>query len=188
MPIYLETGPEKIALYERLQLGDAPPLIRFLDPFKYISGVGYSAATLVYLRQHRRRVEESYSTTERVNLRWLIWLSGAAAAVWLMTVLGSVYDFTLKPLRPRSDDLAALAVTVLVYAIGYMGLRRPEIFRFERLAPTEPEPVEKPEVRYARSGLGATEASTLKTSLLMLMTSERPYRDPDLTLPYWPSG
>jgi AraC-like DNA-binding protein len=74
----------------------------------------------------------------------------------------------------------------MVYAIGYMGLRQPEIFRFERSRTgpaTIAEPAEKPDVRYARSGLSGGEASELKTSLLTLMTAERPYRDPDLTLP-----
>ena len=31
----------------------------------------------------------------------------------------------------RGDDLISLAIAVLVYGIGYMGLRQPEIFRFD---------------------------------------------------------
>ena len=37
--------------------------------------------------------------------------------------------------------------------------------------------------RYQRSGLTDAEAAALKADLLALMARERPYRDPDLTLP-----
>lgn len=54
---YLMSGAEKIALYDRLIAGDVPARIALLDPFKYVSGLGYSVATVVYLRRHRRRAE-----------------------------------------------------------------------------------------------------------------------------------
>jgi len=89
----------------------------------------------------------------------------------------------------------SLAIAVLVYAIGYLGLRQPEVFRYEtaefRIPPrenTQPvlEPVATPEpdiARYERSGLGDREATQLKDSLLAIMDDETPWKDSDLTLP-----
>jgi AraC-like DNA-binding protein len=192
IPIYLSSGPEKIASYERFLAGDMPALLRMIDPFKYVSGLSYSIATIVHLRQHRRRIENSYSNMERVSLRWLLWLSWAAAAIWLLATSMKVAGVGSGP----RDALISLAMTVLIYSIGYIGLRQPEIFRYDGATDRPPGPssdtpppegtsetAERAEVRYERSGLSDIEAARLKASLLALMTRDHPYRDPDLTLP-----
>jgi AraC-like DNA-binding protein len=202
--IYLMSGPDKLALYDRLQAGDVPAVIRVFEPTKYVSGFAYSVATFAYLRRHRRRVENSYSNTERVNLLWLLWLSGAALGIWIVAVSGTAAGIVPDALRERNEDFVSLGIALLVYAIGYTGLRQPEIFRFDgeptppsratsppAPAPTEQssEPVQSPAVidatasRYERSGLSEAEAGALKAGLLTLMMKEHPYRDPDLTLP-----
>jgi AraC-like DNA-binding protein len=132
-PIYLRSGPEKIALFDRLTAGNPPTLLAVLDPFKYVSGLAYSAVTVVYLRGHRRRVEDSYSNTDRVNLQWLQSLAGAAAAIWLLAVLTQVAGLLPPPIERYRGNLVSLAVALLVYVIGYKGLRQPEVFRYDRL-------------------------------------------------------
>ena len=195
LPIYMMSGAEKMALFDRLQAGDVPTVLVVLEPFKYVSGLSYSVATVVHLRRHRQRVRNSYSNTERVNLRWLLSLAGAAAAIWVLATVTEAAG--LGSDRPSGVDLDALAVALLVYAIGYMGLRQPEIFRYDapppaaaaESAPTEPAPageVEQPSVRadqrQPRTGLGEGEAARLKAELLALMAREHPHRDPELTL------
>jgi AraC-like DNA-binding protein len=200
---YLMSGSDKIALYERLQAGDIPTSIRVFEPTKYVSGFAYSIATFGYLRRHRRRIEHSYSNTDRVNLLWLLWLSGAALTMWVVAASGLATGLVPEAVQKRSDDLVSLGIALLVYAIGYTGLRQPEIFRFDgeptptssassppAPAPTEQssEPAQRVEVidatasRYERSGLSEVEAGALKAALLTLMINQHPYRDPDLTL------
>lgn len=190
MPYLLMSGPEKVALLARFEAGDIPDALRVIDPFKYVVGVGYSVATVVYLRMHRRRIEESYSNTGRVNLLWLLWLAGSAVVVWLAaTLLGtSVFEGVL------SDKHVTLAVAILVYSIGYKGLKQPEIFRYEtaeypvppelQVAPVNDHVAESHAVvpRYERSGLGAQEAEGVEQSLLEVMRREAPWKDCDLTL------
>lgn len=192
-PYYAMSGAEKIAMFERLAADDVPARLMLLDPLKYVSGIAYSVATALYLRRHRRRVEDSYSNPKRFNLRWLLWLAVAAAAIWLLaTVLG---------VTPMGDSLrdepVTLAIAVLVYAIGYMGLRQPEVFRYETAefpvvtnggsvaaAPLPPAPVSTEDAtpRYERSGLGDAEAEGLERSLRMTMDSAHPWKDSELTL------
>jgi AraC-like DNA-binding protein len=196
LPIYLLNGRDKIALYERLQAGDVPTVLAILSPFKYVSGVAYSVVTIQYLRQHSRRIENSYSNTARVNLRWLLWLAGAAAAIWLLAVAIRILSILPQDTQRHSGDLVAFAIALLVYAIGYMGFRQPEIHRFDdpdaalgaagsmSAEPREDAPsAAERDARYERSGLSDIEATALKARLVSLMTSEHPYRDPDLTLP-----
>ena len=189
--IYMMTGAEKIALYERLERGDVPTVLVMLDPLRYVSGLSYSVATVLYLRRHRRRVEDSYSNTARVNLVWLLWLAGAAAAIWLLATTLRITDFGAR----LSDEHVTLAMALLVYAIGYMGLRQPEVFRYETaeypVPPrpgVAPAPVSAPEAktpasRYERSGLSDMESARLERELLAVMERERPWTNGELTLP-----
>ena len=189
LPIYMMSGAGKIALFDRLEAGDVPTLLALLEPTKYLSGLSYSVATVVHLRRHRRRIADSYSNTERVNLRWLLALAGAAAAIWLLATVTEATNLVPEPVRPHGPNLVSLAVALLVYAIGYMGLRQPEIFRYDVPPPAEhaaaggaAPPVAPADQRQPRSGLGEGEAARLKSELLALMARERPHRDPDLTL------
>jgi AraC-like DNA-binding protein len=190
-PYYIMSGPEKVAMYDRWVAGNVPTGLTIIDPLKYVSGIAYSAATVLYLRRHRRRIEHSYSNTARVNLSWLLRLAAAAGVIWLMA---STLRLTGVSTRLR-DGHVTLAIAVLVYAIGYMGLRQPEIFRYdsdsEIPAPPAsestvvPSPIEPDasSVRYERSTLGDIEAERLKRSLLSVMDTERPWQDCELTLP-----
>ena len=189
-PYYFMSGAAKLAMMDRWLAGDVPLQLAILDPFKYISGLGYSIATVLYLRRHRRQIEHSYSNIGRVNLTWLMTLTVAAFGIWLLAtslkiagVAGLVRDAHIS-----------LAMAVLVYAIGYMGLRQPEVFRYETAEYPVPKPVAtaqppapppdepEPAQRYERSGLSDVEARRLKTSLLAIMDAKRPWRDSELTL------
>lgn len=193
MPYYLMGGTAKLAMYDRWVAGEIPTHIAFIDPFKYVSGIGYSVATVVYLLGHRRRVEHSYSNTTRVNLRWLMGLTIASGCIWILATTLRVNDMG----RALRDEHISLAMALLTYAIGYMGLRQPEVFRYETAehrvpaellvpsgTPPGPSPDESdpPASRYERSGLGDAEAERLKASLLRVMDAERPWRDAELTL------
>jgi AraC-like DNA-binding protein len=191
-PYYMMSGAEKIALYHRLVTGDVPARIAFIEPTKFPSGITYSVLTGLYLRRHRRRIEDSYSNTARRNLSWLGWLAGAAAGIWL---IATISQFTGAGQRLREEHVT-LAIALLAYAIGYMGLRQPEVFRYETqefavvtppsiapvasVAPTAPD---VPGSRYERSGLRDREAEQLRTALLAVMDDECPWKDSELTLP-----
>jgi AraC-like DNA-binding protein len=91
------------------------------------------------------------------------------------------------------DQYVSLAIAVLVYSIGYAGLRQPEIFRYETLpaAPAGNSPVlqapppeadDAPTTRYVRSGLDEQEAQRLRDELFALMDTKHPWKDSELTL------
>ena len=188
MPIYMMNGAEKIATWEQWSAKGVGGALAYLDPFKYALGIAYSAATVRYLVRHRRDIEYSYSNLERVNLRWLIWLSAATGGIWLL-VTGLKLAHVSTAMR---DGHVAIALALLVYAIGYMGLRQPEVFRYVSTGPpaekgeAEPAPAAaKPETampRYERSGLSPAEASQLRESLLGMMERDQPWKESELTL------
>jgi AraC-like DNA-binding protein len=184
IPYYMMSGAEKIALYERLQAGALPTLIAVIDPFKFASGIAYSVATLRYLRRHRNRIRQSYSNIDRVNLTWLLRLAGAAAAIWVLAT-----SLRLGAVGPRLRDAhVSLGIAIVVYGIGYRGLRQTEIVAYETVEEAEPtaEVEAVPEATTRRperpTALSGTEAERLERDLLALMTTECPWKDPDLTL------
>ena len=193
IPTYLASGAEKIALFDTWVTSGPPMQFAVIDPTKYVSGIGYSVATVLYLRRHRRRVEDSYSNTRRVNLAWLLRLTAAAFGIWILATTLRVTDIGQR-LR---DDHISLAIAILIYAIGYMGLRQPEVFRYEtaeypiprrpdaaapQALPPEPVPESTPAERYERSGLSDIEAAQLKAALLDIMEREQPWKNSELTL------
>lgn len=188
MPYYLMSGPAKIATWERWSIDGVGGALAYLDPFKYVSGIVYSAATALYLVRHRRDVEHSYSNIERVNLRWLFWLSAATGGIWVLVTALKIAQVSTA----IRDGHVAIAMALLMYGIGYMGLRQPEIFRYQTAEfPVQEREVEtaraatEPETsgpRYERSGLGDAEVVQLRKSLLGMMESEQPWKESELTL------
>lgn len=188
-PIYFLSASEKVALFQRLQQGDQPLFIRITDPLRFVSGIGYAVATLLLLRRHHEQLKESYSSLERVNLRWLIWLGAGVAGIWLMALGFQLLESAGIVRIERQDDYISLAIAAMVYTVGYMGLRQPEIFRFQTaehpisVAPLQPVgPEEASAPRYERSGLGEREASQLKNALTELMDRTQPWKNSELTL------
>lgn len=183
LPVYLQSGAGKIAFYSQLQSGSTPLFMAIANPLKYVSGITYTAATIAFLWRHRDRVKESYSSLEQVNLRWLLWLGGAGAAIWGLAVASQMLSSAGVMRIGRGDDFVSLAVAVLVYGIGYMGLRQPEIFRYETAEHPVPARVPAAEApHYERSGLTDREAGHLKEALTAAMDEERLWQDSGLTL------
>jgi AraC-like DNA-binding protein len=212
LPIYAMSGPEKLAFFVELRRGEVPLHIEIEIQLKLVSGIIYATATIVFLWRHSRRVKDSYSSIERVNLRWLVWLGAAAGGVWLLAVVVQILESTGAALPAVGEAAISLAIAALVYGIGYKGLRQPEIFRYETaeyqvpvelraptVAPAAVVPAAEPPAgapvtvaepgapelvasRYERSGLSEREANQLKTALMTTMDRDRPWRDSELTL------
>lgn len=212
LPVYLMSGPEKLAFYDALLRGEEPGVTGWVDPLKLVSGATYSTITLLFLRRHRERIKDNYSSLERVNLTWLIRLAAGAAAIWLVAVASEFLPFLEGPGINRGEDIITLGVALMVYGIGYMALRQAEIFRFDTAElpvavatpvpasergnvgklerppvppfplSPEPQPAVPPEPRYERSGLSEREAANLKKALLAAMDERRPWRSSELTL------
>ena len=187
MPFYVMSGPGKIAAWERWSAEGLTGALAYLDPFKYALGIAYSVATALYLVRHRRDVEQDYSNIERVNLRWLFWITASTGGIWVLVTGLRIADVSTA----IRDGHVAITMALLVYGIGYMGLRQPEIFRYHSAdVPVQQRAVETPAAlqpgmsaqRYERSGLGDAEAVQIREALLGMMETEQPWKESELTL------
>ena len=137
---------------------------------------GYLAWVIVRLTRHAENIKQLFSSSQRVGLAWLRNLTTAVLVVWMVLLFVFITGHSKGPV----GYIIPLLLSVIVYAIGYMGFRQPEIFSGVLLPSAASPP--SPE-RYATSTLTADQADLHLDRLHQLMEGEKPYLDPNLTLP-----
>ncbi len=137
--------------------------------------VGYVFAAVRSLQTHARAIQTSFSSTEKINLNWLRYLILAYAITWLVGLSLEGHGG-----EAASWNAVWILVSVLMYAIGYMGLRQPEIF----IGISQPDsaPDEAETQKYERSTLTPENAEVNLQKLQQVMEEKKPHLDSDLTL------
>jgi AraC-like DNA-binding protein len=183
-PVYFLTGPEKIDFISLMNT-DRPLEFSIIDNLKPIHGFIYTILVIRVIARHNRRIRDAFSNIDLINLLWLRSLTIGVAIIWSI-VVGSVLSADLFNLHFSGFDFAIyFCISILIYTIGYMGLKQPEVFqqanvdvrqRSDRgMAEGEPS-------RYVKSGLSDSSADGILTRLRELMELKKPYLDGDLTL------
>ncbi|MCG7861999.1 MAG: helix-turn-helix domain-containing protein [Candidatus Thiodiazotropha endolucinida] len=148
------------------------------------------------LVRHKRNIQEEFSFLERIGLTWLRNLLIALALLYLLYIV----DIILIGILELYDDMPGIhypMIVVLIYVMGYMGLRQPEIFSHHQppasqpaasestVSKTPPEPAPKQEHekrKYEKSALDSETSSLLFADLRTHMAAEKPYLDNKLNL------
>lgn len=214
IPFYLQSGMEKWAFLHAPASGPWAQVLGIVNHAKLVYALIYIGITLMLLKRHRRRIRDTYSSIEHINLIWLrdlmigiVILASIAVVFYILRLRIAGPVMGLDP-TTEYDDYTLLGTALLVYAIGFMGLRQPEIFDHPRDVKVEREPAlqqdaspglplrsaEPPAVRiekvqgeaekpqYVKSGMDPETARRYKEELLDLMNTEKPYRRGDLML------
>jgi AraC-like DNA-binding protein len=142
----------------------------------------YFALSIRRLRRHAREIRDQFSYTERINLNWmrnlLIGL-GIIFAVYLVAVFFSEslgFDNEIV-------DLLMVLVVVLIYTMGYLGLRQPAIFSQIKVREDKvPVRNEIETKKYRKSVLDSEMTEMLLSELKSHMVKEKPYLDNTLSL------
>lgn len=198
MPFYLSSGAEKLAFFERMDLGDRPSDLVIIDNLKLLHGVIYTVLAVFVLKRHRKAVKDSFSAIERVNLRWLWTITLALVIVWGLAVSIHLFEVTTSIDIEAFDGILALAIAIFVYTAGYIGLRQPEILVVgpepalgevsdppsgtRETAPVDSALESGTAPRYEKSGLASDKAEAIRDRLIEHLSSAKPYKKCDLTL------
>ncbi len=205
---FVASGTAKLTFLRTL-MSEGPSTEEWIiEQLQYVIGIVYCVLTIVHLRRHRARLLETHSWVERINLMWLRNLNIGIVTVWLLATFLQLLVISGIISAGLESTITAFAVAALVYAIGYMGLRQPEIFHSPagRHAPVEPgmatpneAPAPVPEAPvasstiapdvepgegtgYGKSGLSDVQAERYVKQLLHLMDEKKPYTNSYLTL------
>ena len=148
-----------------------------------VSGISYSLFSYRLANRHKFLVDNNFSYDERINLTWLqncIWGTGIifltiVAIIVSRDFLGIEYHF--------NADLIFYSMLVLaILALGYFGIRHRGIF-IDNVVIEEPT-ISKSRSRgeYKNSGLKEVMAQDAHQKLLEIMSEQKPYLEPKLTL------
>lgn len=207
VPFFAQSGADKILLVSSPEQSGYAGVLNVLTHLKLGLALVYVGVTVACVVRYRRQKERGHM--EQVRLRWVHTVVGGTAVLALGTILLFLFGRS-DPLRalvgldPEAayDDITLLSVTGFVYTIGYLGLRKPEIFDQGRDAGHEAErrshaaavqarqdagalgvnEAEAERPKYVKSGMDAAQARAYLDALLRLMETEKPYRNGDLTL------
>lgn len=129
-----------------------------------ISGIAYVVASTVLLRRHTRRIRDRFSNLDKVNLRWLQFLTIGLGCIWFLVIFFS------------GDTLIFTGVVVFVFLIGFFGIRQTVIIGPAGIEDEETKP------KYHKSGLTGEAAQNLHQKLVRMMTDEALFKKSDLSI------
>ncbi len=176
-PFYGMSVPEKIAFVESILRGSPPLIISAIGSFVPVQGVVYTVLVVRVVARYHRTIKDSFSNIDKINLRWLQYLSVGLIVIWSFVGLQFLIRmFTLATIK--YNFILYVLTSAFIYAVGYMALKQPEILGRTLPAPGHDQDAEK----YRKSGLSELEAEDLKQNLLECMRTEKPYLDDELTL------
>lgn len=183
--VYLKNSEFKLALMNT-GVEDTLPGIKIISYLKPLHGIIYVFLTIKVVRVYNNKIRNTYSNIERINLNWLRHLTVGLIFVWGVVVISYIVNIFFGK-NIKMDYLIYTAATVLIYSIGYLSLRQPQIFDSLIQKPDEQQSAEtktKPAERtsYQKSGLTNEEASDYLNNLLKIMETDKPYLNSELTL------
>ena len=156
----------------------------FWQRWSYVRSATLIVQFIIYLSliawmlvAYTRRLKRQVSPADKSVIFQVRFLLASLTALWVIGAL----KFVLTSINPAYDDIAAIdllvpaSLSVFVYAMGYIGLRRPELLTGREDSPPSPR-------RYEKSTLTLKRADTYLQRLLNVMNTDKPYMDGGLTL------
>lgn len=128
------------------------------------------------LAAYSRKLKRQSSPAEKSVLFQIRFLLATLTAIWVLGALKFVLTQIFPAYNTETVDLLIPAsLSVFVYAMAYIGLRRPEALTGAEDPPPTPR-------RYEKSTLTVERSETYLQKLLDLMNTEKPYLNGELTL------
>ncbi len=145
-----------------------------------IHEIVYIVFSLLVLRRYSITIQNVYSSLEKINLRWLkILLIATGWSVGISMAFALTLNYNLLPFEDALKIILICSAGI-IYLIGYMGLRQPEIFIQGRTDAPGGEVVQRE--KYAKSKLDDHRLERYTKKLQLLMNKEKLYLQPNLKL------
>lgn len=158
------------ALYLHIRNGGAWPGGAWLDVFLFAYSLSYVVAGLVCVRRYRRLLLQRRSDADRMSLHWIDAMAVSQIVIWCIALTQFLFDI------PWIDyPLIYGAVTAWVFVVGYLSLAQAPVAALE-------EPGAAPDEAAPAPAADDPRFPAVEARLSQLMTGERLYREPALTI------
>lgn len=179
LPILFSSNEVKF----KLIMGHGDDFQLFFQVFSIVlsvTGIFYVIITYLLLEKYRKTMLSQFSNQDKVNLNWLRFLFYGMTLIWVLIIVF------------QNDNFIFSGATIFVIFIGYFGIKQVGIFtnQNEFIQTTENSTIVEDvlevfipqKVKYAKSGLSEEVANQLHTELKRIMTVEKLFKEPELTL------
>ncbi|MEM7369814.1 MAG: AraC family transcriptional regulator [Bacteroidota bacterium] len=179
---FTSSGAEKLHFYQNVLWIDPPVSVRIVSLMVMMTGPAYAVYVLWQLRRHRRNIQDLFSYSDEIDLRWIQYLALGMLSIWMVVWAVRVVPHEHTTVGGRGGFIY-IAVTLFVFAIGYFGFKQGRIFVFDIKLDdkTERETLTSTE-KYQKSGLKRKDQTDLLDILRSHMAEVQPYLNPHLTL------
>lgn len=187
--IYSMDNSVKITTFENYH-GEIP-IVNAMGIGIPIQGVIYVIFTILEARKFNRKIRNSYSNVDLIELAWLRIFVIGSILIWGVVLIAYYLQF----LWGENSDaylLIYIAMSVFLYVIGYKILHRPQIYFYgeeiKEPAETSAIPIKlvkeanQKNLAYKKSGLSKEAADTYLKKLHEVMDKNKPYLDSKLSL------
>ncbi|HEU5292238.1 MAG TPA: helix-turn-helix domain-containing protein [Cyclobacteriaceae bacterium] len=171
IPFFTLPTEEKISIFKNQGAGyEVFNMIRTVANLS--SGVVYVILASMVLSKHRKAILHQFSSTEKINLQWLQYLSYWIGLIWLFVLFGN-------------EEMIYVSTVFFILFIGFFGIRQVGIFHSPQTVhvPEQGGEVEAAEKKkYQKSGLSSDNSESLHRNLSLLMSNEKLFRESELSL------
>ena len=128
----------------------------------------YSALSLIAFVSYQRKIREYYSSTDKFRIVWLRFFIVASFVSWI-----SLLIIEYIHAREEAYGIFWLIISVIVYTVGYIGIKQPEILEHIEAVPKK---------KYEKTAIDPEKLKEYEDKLLSAV-SENIFLDPDISLP-----
>lgn len=168
VPFYLQNAESK-NVYLLAPPTDLPSSSAIISLLILLQELIYIVLTLTLVAKHSTKIKHSFSSIEKVNLAWIRNIVLGFILVSVIYVFLETYESPVK-----SIYLVPFSLTIMIYVLGYKGLKQPSVFYEEQNSVLAK--------KYRKSGLGTEQAEKYREKLLRFVETEQPFTKNDLTL------
>ena len=147
------------------------------------SGLSYSILSYRLTIKHEQKIDRYFSYNEGISMKWLRYCILSIGLVFLSaTIIIVLRDAFGISFSFNADYIIYLIIIGFVFYIGYFGIKHENIFTNKLQTENFESEESKLAVKYKNSGMKKEVATELFDTLQRIMTDEKPYLNPKLSL------